>query len=180
MKREQANIYHELLILQAQAGRREAFESLVKVWERPFFSYARAYTGSEAAAWDIVQETWLVIIRKLNSLSHPAKFQSWVFRILNNKCADHFRNASSDKRLKQSLVEKPHYENAESDENESLQHAVRRLTSEQKTLVLLRFNQGMSILEISKILDIPEGTVKSRLHRTLNELKQIYQGDTDG
>ncbi|MHC5162235.1 MAG: sigma factor-like helix-turn-helix DNA-binding protein, partial [Planctomycetota bacterium] len=48
---------------------------------------------------------------------------------------------------------------------------------EQKALILLRFNQSMSILEISKVLNVPEGTVKSRLHRTLNELKQSLQGD---
>lgn len=177
MKREQANIYHELLILQAQAGRREAFESLVNVWERPFFSYARAYTGSEAAAWDIVQETWMVIVRKLNSLSHPAKFKCWAFQILNHKCADHFREISKDKHLNKEIAERNGRNSDTVNDHAFLYTAIEKLTSEQKTLLLLRFNQGMSILEISKTLDIPEGTVKSRLHRTLNELKHLYQGD---
>jgi RNA polymerase sigma-70 factor (ECF subfamily) len=177
MSQKKAKIYHELLILKAQAGERDAFEKIVKLWEKPFFSYARAYTGSESVAWDVVQETWLVIIRKLNSLSHPAKFKSWAFQILNNKCADYFRKASTDRKLKQSIAEKTNHKNGKSDEKETLQKAMQRLASEQKTLILLRFNQNMSIFEISKTLNIPEGTVKSRLHRTLNELKLLYQGD---
>ncbi len=177
MVQEKAKIYHELLVLQAQAGNRDSFEMLVKLWEKPFFSYARAYLGSETAAWDSVQETWLVIIRKLNSLSHPAKFKSWAFRILTNKCADHFRKISKERKIEQAFVKEMNHEDAGNLKNEALQKAMRQLTSEQKTLVLLRFNQNMSIFEISKTLDIPEGTVKSRLHRTLNELKLSIQGD---
>lgn len=177
MAQKQAKIYHELLVLKAQAGDRHAFEVLVKVWETSFFSYARIYTGSEPAAWDIVQETWLVIIRKLNSLSHPARFKSWAFRILNNKCADYFRKASAERKLKQTIAENRNHNDAKNLKNEMLQHAIQQLTTEQKTLVLLRFNQEMSILEISKTLRIPEGTVKSRLHRTLTKLKLLYQGD---
>lgn len=178
MEQKRTTIYHELLILQAQGGNKEAFEGLVKVWDRPFFSYARAYTGCEAAAWDIVQETWVVIIGKLNALSHPTKFKGWAFRILNHKCVDHFRKASADKKLSHSLAEKTDRKDAQnSDEHETLHAALQQLTSDQKTLVLLRFNQAMSILEISTILGIPEGTVKSRLHRTLNELKLSLQGD---
>jgi len=180
MKPEQAKIYHELLILQAQAGQREAFEMLVKLWEKPFFSFARAYTASESVAWDVVQETWMVIIHKLNSLSHPAKFKCWAFQILNNKCADHFRKILKDKNLKKEIAKRNGQKNDTACDHELLYHAIGKLTSEYKTLILLRFNQGMSIMEISKTLNIPEGTVKSRLHRTLNELKLSIQGDNHG
>ena len=177
MAQESSKIYHELLILKAQAGDRGAFETMVKLWEKPFFSYARTYTQCETTAWDIVQETWVVIIRKLNSLSHPAKFKSWAFRILTNKCIDCFRRASIEKKLKKSVVENEKHQNTKSFENQPLENAIQQLRSEQKALILLRFNQSMSILEISKVLNVPEGTVKSRLHRTLNELKQSLQGD---
>jgi RNA polymerase sigma-70 factor (ECF subfamily) len=77
----------------------------------------------------------------------------------------------------QAIIKNGEKQNTKFHENQLLEDAIQQLRPEQKTLILLRFNQNMNILEISKTLDIPEGTVKSRLHRTLNQLKNLITGD---
>jgi len=178
MKRQTATIYHELLVLQAQAGDRDAFETLVGLWQKPFYSYALKFSGSDAAAWDIQQETWLAVIRKFSTLNHPANFKSWAFRILTRKCTDHLRRNYTEQSLRRNYSEHLNHANGQSPPTESLEEQLFKLDPDQRTLILLRFNQDMSISEIAQILQIPEGTVKSRLHRTLSQLKIKMSGET--
>jgi RNA polymerase sigma-70 factor (ECF subfamily) len=177
MIQEKAKIYHELLVLQAQSGDREAFETLVGLWQKTFYSYARKFTGSEQAAWDIQQETWLAVIRQLSKLSHPAKFKSWAFAILNRRCIDHLRKVYCENSMKRTYARQFNDSNDRVCENDWLQEKFLKLDPDQRTLLLLRFNQNMTIFEIAQIMRIPEGTVKSRLHRTLAELKTKLSGD---
>ncbi|MCE5185697.1 MAG: RNA polymerase sigma factor [Planctomycetaceae bacterium] len=178
MERQTATIYHELLVLQAQAGDRQSFETLVSLWQKPFYSYALKFCGSDSAAWDIQQETWLAVVRKFATLSHPANFKSWAFAILIRKCTDHLRQNYSEASLRRKYAEHLNQFNAPSGPVGSPQEELSKLDPDQRTLLLLRFNQEMSISEIARIMQIPEGTVKSRLHRTIAELKIKIAGET--
>lgn len=178
MKRQTATIYHELIVLRAQAGDRDAFGTLVNLWQKPFYSYALKFSGSEAAAWDIQQETWLAVIRKFNTLNHPSNFKSWAFRILTRKCTDHLRKSYNEQTLRRNYSDHLNHQNSQANPDESLEDKICNLDPDQRTLLLLRFNQDMSVPEIAQIMHIPEGTVKSRLHRTLSELKTKIAGET--
>lgn len=178
MTHQKAQLVHELLVLRAQGGDRKAFEALVDLWQKPFYSYALKFTGSDSAAWDIQQETWLAIIRKLGTLSHPARFKSWAFAILCRKCTDYIRKNSAEKNLKQDYSQHLNDSGSQTRQNDSmLEDEILKLDPEQRTLVLLRFNQQMSVPEIARTLQIPEGTVKSRLHRILSQLKTKLSGE---
>ena len=172
MNNQEQKIHTELLVIRCLRGETDAFEPIVAQWQSPMLAFALRYLGNENDALDVVQEAWTAIIKGLHKLQSPSLFVPWMFRILTNKCIDRLRI----KRINaQSLenVDLPSMPPETLDINESLNKAVEQLSDEYKTLVLLRFGQGLSTEQIAAILNIPEGTVRSRMHRTLVRLREI-------
>jgi len=184
MRKSRAQIYDELLVIKCQQGDREAFNELVGRWQKRLWHYAYRLTGSEPSAWDIVQETWFAIVKGLAKLDDSAIFPAWAFRILNNKCADWLRARHLQSRLNDQLAEQAQEEpdngQDDSEKAESLRQAVQRLSPDSRALLELRYHEGFDIAQIAKIMGVPEGTVKSRLHRTLEQLRQIVERFENG
>ena len=179
MRKTRDQIYDELLVLKCRQGDREAFEELVARWQERLWVYAYEVTRSEAVAWDIVQETWIGIITGIRKLQDVAAWRRWAFRILNNKAADQLRRHQLQARLGDQLLtqarQKPQNGNSDDEEYKLLQQAMARLSPEQRGLLTLRYSEDFDLAQIAEILGIPEGTVKSRLHRTLEKLRQIVK-----
>ena len=176
MNEQEQQVYTELLVIRCQQGEKEAFEMIVQLWQKPLLVFALRYLDQQIDAWDAVQETWISVIKGLNKLQNPSLFVSWLFRILTNECIDRLRKKQQEVRLlKQADIK---LESSEiSNENESLSQAIQGLSDEHKTLIMLRFGQGLQVGQIAAMLNIAEGTVKSRLHRALARLREIL-GDT--
>jgi RNA polymerase sigma factor (sigma-70 family) len=104
MGKARERIIDELLVTRCQEGRREAFDLLVRRWQRRLWRYARSLTASDHAAWDVTQETWIAILKQVRKLGDPAWFGAWAYRIVRNKCADHCRRAGRQRRLAEGLV----------------------------------------------------------------------------
>ncbi len=172
MNEQEQQIYTELLVIRCQQGEKEAFELIVELWQKPLLVFALQYLGQETDAWDAVQETWFSVIKGLNKLQNPSLFVSWLFRIMTNKCIDRIRKKKSEVRQLERANTKSQSSET-SNENESLSQAIQRLSDEHKALIMLRFGQGLQIGQIAAILNIAEGTVKSRLHRALARLREI-------
>lgn len=177
MQKSRNQIYDELLVIKCRQGDRAAFNELVSRWQKCLWHYAYQVTGSESGAWDIVQETWYGIIKGLRKLDDVSVFPRWVFRIANNKCADWGRRQRRQERIDNELTKQSQNESIErqngGDKTESLRAAIKKLSPEQRGLLELRYHEGFDISQIAEILAVPEGTVKSRLHRTLEKLRQI-------
>ncbi|MHC4112627.1 MAG: RNA polymerase sigma factor [Planctomycetota bacterium] len=184
MRKSREQIYNELLVLKCQQGSREAFEELVERWQKRLWRYAFQVTGSESAAWDVTQEAWFAIIKGLSKLQDAAVFPRWAFRILNNKCADWLRKQHLQSRLNKELVKQaeiePDKKQNSSEEAESLRAAIAKLPPGSRALLTLRYHEGFDMGQIAKIIDIAEGTVKSRLHRTLEKLRQAMGKKQNG
>jgi len=172
MNEQEQQIYTELLVVRCQQGEKEAFESIVELWQKPLLVFAWRYLDQETEAWDVVQETWVAAIKGLNKLQNPGLFVSWLFRVLTNKCIDRIRKKQSEERLLKNANVKTQSPKI-SNENEALAQAIQQLPDEQKTLILLRFGQGLQIGQIAAILNMAEGTIKSRIHRALARLREI-------
>lgn len=176
MAKSREQIYDELLVLKSQQGDKEAFEQLVDRWQKRLWHYAFQVTDSEPVAWDVVQETWLAVVKGIRKLEDVAVFPKWAFRILNNKCMDWLRKQHQQSRLTNELAKqtqnKCDKKQDSSEKAESLSAALRKLSPDRRVLLTLRYHEGFDIDQIAEILDIPEGTVKSRIHRTLNQLRQ--------
>jgi RNA polymerase sigma-70 factor (ECF subfamily) len=172
MNEQEQKIYTELLVVRCQQGEKEAFELIVKLWQKPLLVFAWRYLDQETEAWDVVQETWVAAIKGLNKLENPGLFVSWLFRVLTNKCIDRIRKKQAEEHLLKNANVKPKSSGI-SNESEFLSKAVQGLPDEQKVLVMLRFGQGLQIGQIAAILNIAEGTAKSRLHRAIARLREI-------
>ena len=176
MSKRRDQIYDELLVIKCQQGDSRAFDELVGRWQRRLWYYAFGVTGSEAAAWDIVQETWVGVIRGIRKLEDAAVFAQWAFRILNNKCADRLRKKHLQSQLDNELTKQVKNESDKKQNSdpkvESLRTAIERLAPDRRALLTLRYYEGFDIGQIAEILNVPEGTVKSRLHRTVEKLRQ--------
>jgi len=104
MRKSREQIYDELLVLKCQQANTEAFEELVGRWQKRLWHYAYKVTGSESAAWDIVQEAWVGVIKGIKKLEDSAVFPQWAFTVLNNKCADWLRKKHLQSQLNNQLA----------------------------------------------------------------------------
>jgi len=182
MQNRAEQIYNELLVIKCKQGDSGAFEELVNKWQRRLWNYAYKVTGSDSASWDIVQETWCGVIKGLRKLDDAGVFGCWIFKILNNKCTDWLRRQQSQARLSAKLRgrannnQSPHCNSAA----DLLDAAIEKLPSDRRILLALRYREDFNITQIAQILGIPEGTVKSRLHRTLEQLQQLMELTQNG
>ena len=177
MKKSRAQLYDELLVIKCKQADKDAFNELVGRWQKRLWYYAFKVIGSESAAWDVVQETWYGIIKGIRKLEDVSVFPQWAFRIANNKCADWLRRQHQLQKLNNELTKNIRDEASQkqnySEKTESLRSAIERLSPDSRALLTLRYHEGFVVSQIAEILRIPEGTVKSRLHRTLDQLRQI-------
>jgi len=171
-------IFDALLVLQYQSGDKKALGMLVKRYHNRFCSHANWYLCDLDASKDVVQDCWGIIMNKVGSLRDPNSFSSWAMRIVTRKSID-FLKQNKTKREK---LRKYQYANLEGANNEErntkiikLQQAIKSLSNDQQIVLRLFYTQEYSLIEISNILDISVGTVKSRLFHAREKLKTILR-----
>jgi RNA polymerase sigma factor (sigma-70 family) len=181
MDRSVEQVREEWLVLRSQSGERAALEELVARFQPRLILHARYLTGGRAdVAMDIVQESWIAIIRGIARIDDPAKFRAWAYRIVTNKCADAIRETGRERQV---VRDRPAPEPSDEDSGDDIdssviREAMARLGVEQRTILSLRYLEDMSTREIAEILDVPQGTVKSRLHAARSELKTLLERST--
>jgi RNA polymerase sigma factor (sigma-70 family) len=184
MQKNRTQIYDELLVLKCQQGNKDAFDELVARWQKRLWHYAFQVTRSESAAWDILQETWLAVIKGLSKLRDSTLFPRWTLQILNNKCADWLRKQHSQSQLNNQLADQVRNDldkrQTTNEKTASLEIAIEKLSPDRRALLSLRYQQDFDTGQIAEILGVAEGTVKSRLHRTLTELRQLMGASCNG
>ncbi len=173
-------LHDDLLVLQCQQGDVAGFDGLVRRWQQPLLNYAYRLTGNWAAAQDVVQETWLVVIRGLVTLKDVTRFRAWLFRVASHKCQDQWRRSASSERLAETLqqqIEGVAIAEPPTAERADIDAAFRRLPPESRTVLALMYLEDFSVGEIADVLSLPEGTVKSRLFHARQQLRQLMEKD---
>ena len=173
----------EWLVLRSQDGDAQAFELLVTRWQPKLLRHARRLLGSDRAeadaAHEAVQEAWLAIVRGLGRLEDPARFRTWTYRIVSRRCVDRFRRRRRDRQLTETLTREAARGASERSggdpPNRGLRAALRRLDPVHRCVLELKYLDGLNVREISEALDIPVGTVKSRLFHARNRLKRTME-----
>lgn len=169
--------YDEWLIYRIRTGEREAFKLLAERWYVKLIRHIYFLVKNEEVAKDIAQDTWSVVFKRLNTLKNPGYFKTWIFRIANNKSADWIRQEQKTRNLKEEIKNNESEYNSENEypdnEIEKLRLALRKLPDTKQHILNLFYLESCNIREISKILNIPSGTVKSRLFMAREHLKNI-------
>ncbi|MFN3485433.1 MAG: RNA polymerase sigma factor [Planctomycetota bacterium] len=168
--------YETDLMLRVKAGDPAALEELYRLYERPLFSYLYRLSGNRTRAEDLLQETFLRVWRSAARYTPSAKVSTYLFHIAHNL----FANEAA--RLRPASLPAPPDPETRSDPAADLERrnthsavlqALRTLPEGERACLLLSEYQGLSYSEIAEILDIPVGTVKSRIFNALRRLRDI-------
>jgi len=172
MKDKLSNIENQLLVMSAQGGNAEAFEKLVSLWQKRLWQYVFRLTTDVHASWDITQQCWLEIIKGLRKLHDPKSFKAWAYRIATNRTIDWLKNKKKNQHINLESIE---VDCNQKDDDLQVKELVQRLKSESRVVLNLYYFEKLSVAEIGIALNIPQGTVKSRLFTAREELKQLWE-----
>jgi RNA polymerase sigma-70 factor (ECF subfamily) len=160
------------LVLRAQSGDREAFDILLREIGPPLLRYASRVTGDAALAEDVVQETFIAIIRKIAWLNDPALFRAWAYRIASREA---FRLLKKHRRFADPVEDLPFVEEPSDPwQRDRLVSSLERLSPASRAVVTLYYLEEMPLADVAAILELPLGTVKSRLSYGLVQLRKEH------
>ncbi len=169
------------LVIRAQTGDHDAFAALAKGSLGRLTAVARLILRDTDAADDAVQETLVEAWRGIRALRDPERLAPWLHRLLVRACYDRFRRER--RRRVTEIRVAPSAEPSTADEQRSvlvrdqLERGLARLHPEQRAALVLTYYLDLPLTEAAQILGIPVGTLKSRLHRSLDALRASIEAD---
>ncbi|MGN0106556.1 MAG: RNA polymerase sigma factor [Hominilimicola sp.] len=175
------------LIKKCKRGSREAFNILFSRYQSQVVNIAYSMLSDREDAFDAAQEVFVRVYKNIESFKEQASFTTWLYRITSNVCSDILRKRQKDTNvvsINQFVDENKDMdikddsqtieENMELSERQSaVRNAINELKEEYRVVITLCDIEGMSYDEMSNMLNIPTGTVKSRINRARNALKKI-------
>jgi RNA polymerase sigma-70 factor (ECF subfamily) len=191
---KKSNISDEQLIARFQLGDVQAYDLLVRRYKDQLLNFVYRFVGNRTDAEDIVQETFLRVYKNKHMYKEIAKFSTWVYTIAGNLAKTELRRRKRHKIFSVSnfvneerdydIPDREHSPEKKVDstiQEDIIQKAIEKLPAKFREVIILRDIQGFAYEEISQILDIPLGTVKSRVNRgrlkLQEDLKFLYENE---
>ena len=162
--------YIAYLAGRSKLGDRVSLGALIQHFSPRLFAHAYRLLGHREEAKDAVQEAWVEIMRGLPKLREDTAFLAWAYRITSRRCARQI-----DRNVKERSLEADMPDDAFEDAP-SVRAAIERLNPVQAATIRLFYIEEMSVNEVAVAMDVPEGTVKSRLSAARTELKNHLKG----
>ena len=174
----------QVLISQTLEGQTSAFGELVRKYQNRLFNGMVHMLRNEAEAEDVVQDAFILALTRLETFHGNSAFFTWLYRIAYNVAVSKIRrrkptvsltaNDNDDSRSFdfEGNAPPPDDRMSRSEDVEQLQNAMGRLSEEHRTVLVLREMQQLDYDAISEVLELPIGTVRSRIHRAREQLKQ--------
>lgn len=175
------------LVTQAVAGREDGFEELVRRYQRPIAAYVYRMVGDYEAALDLTQEVFIKVYNSLRRYRSEFKFSTWIYKIAHNSAVDHLRRHSHRTQALSGEFEgeqyelpieshrlSPEQESERAERRAEIELVVRGLPVAYRELVLLRHSHDMSYDEIAEVTGLPLGTIKNRLFRAREAMRQQF------
>ncbi|UQD50790.1 RNA polymerase sigma factor SigW [Bacillus methanolicus] len=168
-------------------GDQNAFGEIVELYKDKVFQLCYRMLGNRHEAEDIAQEAFIRAYVNINSFNINLKFSTWLYRIATNLCIDRIRKKKPDYYLDAEVsgsdgltmysqiaadTALPEEELQSLELQETIQKEISKLPEKYRTVIVLRYIEELSLNEISEILDLPLGTVKTRIHRGREALRQ--------
>lgn len=175
------------LVAKAVAGREESFEELVRRYQRPIAAYVYRMVGDYDSALDLTQEVFIKVYGSLTRYKSEFKFSTWIYKIAHNAAIDHLRRSSTrDQSLTsesdggqyelpiKSSKPTPEQESERREQRTEIEAVVSQLPHAYKDLILLRHSHDLSYDEIAEVTGLPLGTVKNRLFRAREMMREQF------
>lgn len=172
-----------LIRLYAKQGKREALQTLAARYEHLLLALATAMlTGDRPAAEDAVQDTWMRVIRNARTFRQQSSALTWIYRILIHRCRDLLRarkHRRTSPLLEHALATGNDDDSHDSSEHPEVTNALAELSDARREIVLLCYHRGLTHQQVSEVLQIPIGTVKTRLYAAMDELRAMLGAEVD-
>jgi RNA polymerase sigma-70 factor (ECF subfamily) len=176
----------DALIERCLAGDQPAWEDIVRLHRRKVFNIAYKFVGRHDLAEDLTQDIFLKLYKSLDTFDRRANFQTWLISVSRNLCIDHYRSVRKERQTMNTDIDPSTLTPASHDRSayaqlelrdrvQLLRTALETLPPTLRTAVLMRDIQEMTYQEIADQLQVPEGTVKSRINRGRTELARQIQ-----
>ncbi len=175
------------LVINAVAGRTDGFEELVRRYQRPITSYVYRMLGDYESALDVTQEVFIKVYNSLTKYSSEYKFSTWLYRIAHNAAIDHMRrnsmhalsieaeNSDGTYQLQiESHLPSPEQNHERGEWRIEIDAVIKCLPPTYRDLILLRHSRELSYDEIADVTGLPLGTVKNRLFRAREMMRQVF------
>ena len=164
----------EALVGQVARGDEQALAELLRRWERPLAHFLHRRTGGRDVE-DLYQEVWLRVVRAAERFDGERRFSTWLFQIALNLSRDWQRRRPAEPSDAEPAGETRPAARAEA--GLDVERLLARLPEAQREVVALRYLHDLSEDEVALLLDIPRGTVKSRLHHAIARLNALVRGE---
>lgn len=184
-----------VLIERSQKGDRQAFDDLIRKHERRAYQYAFRLTSNPEEASDVVGDAFVRVYSALHNFKGQSAFTTWLYRILTNCFLDMRKREKSrpatsleaalvtdDGDLERQVEDdaaSPHEEAERSERERAVENAVKQLPEYQRAMITMYHVENLSYEEIAESLDLPIGTVKSRLNRARLSLRELLIGNEE-
>lgn len=175
------------LVASAVAGQEGGFEELVRRYQRPISAYVYRMVGDYDAALDLTQEIFIKVYGSLARYRSEFKFSTWIYKIAHNCAVDHLRRHNGREQSLVSGIEgdtydlplesrrpSPEQESERRERRIEIEGVVRSLPAVYRELIILRHSQDLTYEEIVEVTGLPLGTVKNRLFRAREMMRQQF------
>ena len=175
------------LVSGAVVGSDGSFEELVRRYQRPISAYVYRMVGNYESALDLTQEIFIKVYSSLRQYRPEFKFSTWIYKIAHNAAVDHLRRTSTREQALIATAEGDQFElpiesgrlspEQESERRErriEIETVVRSLPANYRELIILRHSQDLTYEEIVEVTGLPLGTVKNRLFRAREMMRQQF------
>ncbi|MCK1995065.1 RNA polymerase sigma factor SigW [Peribacillus muralis] len=174
-------------INQVVKGDHNAFGEIVEIYKDKVFQICFRILGNRQEAEDLAQEAFVRAFVNIRSFNIDMKFSTWLYRIATNLCIDRLRKKKPDYYLDAEVagtdglnmysqlasnMAKPELEAESLELQETIQAEIMKLPEKYRSVIVLKYIEELSLKEISEILDLPVGTVKTRIHRGREALRK--------
>jgi RNA polymerase sigma factor (sigma-70 family) len=177
LPRDKDAVARELLALRCRRGDRAALEELIRTWEMRLLYFIRRLVRDEADGWDVLQETWLRVLKGIRSLHDPQSLAPWLYRVARNTALSHTRSREPPCETLENhpevFTEEPVGGLPEFEDVEQVHRGLLSLSLPHREVLTLFFLEDLSVEEVATVLGVPPGTVKSRLYYAKRGLRKV-------
>ena len=175
------------LIVKSISGREDSFEELVRRYQRPIVNYVFRMLGNYDSSLDVTQEIFIKVYNSMSKYSAEYKFSTWLYKISHNAAIDHLRRHNNHVQSLEvegedgayqlqfeSKRPSPEKEREYSEWRQEIESVVKCLPTGYRELIVLRHTQDLSYDEIADVTNLPLGTVKNRLFRAREMMREMF------
>lgn len=167
----------DLLVVHAQQGSVRAFEALYRHYAPLLARFAYRLCGDEQLALDAVQDAWITLSKTLRRLEDPRGFRSWAYKTVRWRVVDQLRKKPEESDALNEGTCATEQNTVLDATPDQLSAHLSQLSGDDRQVIFLFYLEELKISEIAHVLDIPVGTVKSRLNRARTQLRQQMTGE---